>query len=135
MNARLGPEFDDEAETQVQHIITALASIGLDWHPHKSLAVALRGRTFSPAERERLDRLRLPFKDSATPAADRGFVTVGVPTGTADYTSQHLEQLLFDKALWRLAWQLRAWRRVTCMRLCRFSELPATQIWLCSTQC
>jgi hypothetical protein len=36
-------------------------------------------------ERARLAALNLPFVDASMPAAERGFVTVGVPTGSSEF--------------------------------------------------
>ena len=106
-NALLGPVFDDAAEARVLRIQAAMASIGLEWHPGKSLAIAMRGRIFSPDERDRLRRLGVPFIDASTPDQLRGFVTVGAPTGSDAFVIAHLRRQLLENApLWRLAWHL-----------------------------
>jgi hypothetical protein len=106
-NALLGPIFDEIAEARVLRIKTAMASIGLEWHPGKSLAIAQRGRTFSADERERLRRLGVPFIDNSTPVHLQGFITVGAPTGSDAFVTAHLrKQLLENAPLWRMAWHL-----------------------------
>ena len=48
----------------------------------------------------------IPFIDSSTPAAVRGFAPMNVPIGSNEYVEQHLKRKLFDPKLWRLSWQL-----------------------------
>jgi hypothetical protein len=103
--------------------VSHLADIsGLEINFRKSRAIAMRGRTFGEEERARLASLQLPFVDASMPAADRGFVTVGVPTGSSEFISKELEKQLADVVLgaWRGSWS--AWGRVTCTKLCRFLE-------------
>ena len=103
---RLSPGFGESHVAAIRLVAQRLAEGGLRVNPTKSLAIARRGHIFSAADRERLGRLRMPFVDATTPAEDRGFVTVGVPVGTAAFVAQQLRAHLCAAHMWRMAWQL-----------------------------
>jgi hypothetical protein len=106
INLLLGRGFGKHAMEQVRTVINKLAKVGLGTSLVKSRANAQRGTAFSPADRANLKQLGIPYSDSTTPEADRGFVTVGVPVGAPQYVHGQLHSKLFDPTLWRLAWQL-----------------------------
>jgi hypothetical protein len=99
----VGP-FDDAAVERVHLLLQRLRDIGLEVNTNKSLATAKRGCAFSAAERQRWQRLGIPYIDAETAELERGFVTVGVPLGSDEFVQQHLRGKLFDVAQWRLAW-------------------------------
>ena len=101
----LQPGFTLESVHQVQWVLERLAAVGLRINIRKCLAVAQAGCTFSDQDRQNLQAVGIPFIDSSTPAAARGFAPMNVPIGSDEFVEQQLKRRLFDPKLWRLSWQ------------------------------
>ena len=106
LNLLLAPVFDEAAACSAKAVRGTLAAIGLEWNMTKSLASAQRGRCFSARERELLAELAIPWVDASTPEPQQGFITVGVPVGTASFVVSTIQAKLMDAGLWRMGWQL-----------------------------
>ena len=106
LNLRLRVGFCARNAAAVALMARRMAAVGLRVRADKCLAVALRGRIFSHADRARLAALGIPWVDASAPITERGFTTVGVPIGSAAYVHGKLSAALFAEHVWRLAWQL-----------------------------
>ena len=121
-NLMLPQTVDAAVIASVTQFFDRLAAEGLEINRQKSLFVARSDHSFSEAEQTLIHSLGIPYTDASAATQLRGFTTVGVPVGHADYVGHQLRLKLFEPGLWRFAWHLRGMAQDSCPLCVLFHE-------------